>query len=93
MVSFQQSQRLYERSSRLAPAGVHSPVRAFRAVGGHPIFFEKGLGTKLWDVDGNEYVDFCNSWGRWPSGMLTPILWRLCVLRWSRAHTLVRRRP
>lgn len=72
MVSFQQSQRLYERSSRLAPAGVHSPVRAFRAVGGHPIFFEKGLGTKLWDVDGNEYVDFCNSWGALALGHAHP---------------------
>ena len=72
MASFQNSQKLYERSLKLAPAGVHSPVRAFRAVGGHPIFFEKGIGSKLWDVDGNEYVDFCNSWGALALGHAHP---------------------
>ena len=59
----QKSNAWYERSKKLSPAGVHSPVRAFRAVGGSPIFFEKGKGSHLWDVDGNEYVDYCMSWG------------------------------
>ena len=62
------SQKLYERSQKLAPAGVHSPVRAFLSVGGTPIFFKSGKGAKLTDVDGNNYVDFCMSWGALPIG-------------------------
>jgi glutamate-1-semialdehyde 2,1-aminomutase len=57
------SQSLYNDSQKLAPAGVHSPVRAFKAVGGTPIFFKKGNGSKLTDVDGKTYIDFCMSWG------------------------------
>ncbi|MBX9765710.1 MAG: aminotransferase class III-fold pyridoxal phosphate-dependent enzyme, partial [Bdellovibrionales bacterium] len=57
------SQELYEQSKKIAPAGVHSPVRAFRAVGGHPIFFEKGSGSQITDVDGNTYVDYVGAWG------------------------------
>lgn len=45
------------------PAGVNSPVRAFRAVGGTPVFFSKGAGPYLYDADGNRYIDFCGSWG------------------------------
>jgi glutamate-1-semialdehyde 2,1-aminomutase len=58
-----QNQILFEQSQRLIPGGVNSPVRAFRSVGGTPIFFKKGLGSKLWDVDGKEYIDYINSWG------------------------------
>lgn len=54
---------LFEKSQKLIPGGVNSPVRAFRSVGGTPIFFKKGLGSKLWDVDGKEYIDYINSWG------------------------------
>lgn len=57
------NQQLFERSQQLIPGGVNSPVRAFRSVGGTPIFFKKGLGSKLWDVDGKEYIDYINSWG------------------------------
>lgn len=57
------SEELYERAVRLMPAGVNSPVRAFRAVGGTPIFFTKGEGPYLYDADGNRYIDFCGSWG------------------------------
>lgn len=57
------NQALFEKSQQLIPGGVNSPVRAFRSVGGTPIFFKKGLGSKLWDVDGKEYVDYINSWG------------------------------
>lgn len=56
-------QQLFEKSQQLIPGGVNSPVRAFRSVGGTPIFFKKGLGSRLWDVDGKEYVDYINSWG------------------------------
>ncbi len=56
-------QQLFDKSQQLIPGGVNSPVRAFRSVGGTPIFFKKGLGSKLWDVDGKEYIDYINSWG------------------------------
>jgi len=57
------NQTLFSKSQQLIPGGVNSPVRAFRSVGGTPIFFKKGLGSKLWDVDGKEYIDYINSWG------------------------------
>ena len=57
------NQVLFEKSQKLIPGGVNSPVRAFRSVGGTPVFFKKGLGSKLWDVDGKEYIDYINSWG------------------------------
>ena len=58
-----QNKTLFERSQKVIPGGVNSPVRAFKSVGGTPIFFKKGLGSKLWDEDGREYVDYINSWG------------------------------
>lgn len=57
------NEALFEKSQQLIPGGVNSPVRAFRSVGGTPVFFQKGLGSKLWDVDGKEYLDYINSWG------------------------------
>ncbi|MES2636429.1 MAG: glutamate-1-semialdehyde 2,1-aminomutase [Pseudomonadota bacterium] len=61
--NFSQNKSLFEKSQQLIPGGVNSPVRAFRSVGGTPVFFKKGLGSKLWDVDGKEYIDYINSWG------------------------------
>src|ERR1700747_2076594 len=57
------SERLFERAKELMPGGVNSPVRAFRAVGGHPIFMASGDGSRLTDVDGNTYIDYVGSWG------------------------------
>lgn len=57
------NQQLFEKSQQLIPGGVNSPVRAFRSVGGTPIFFKRGKGSRLWDVDGKEYIDYINSWG------------------------------
>lgn len=54
---------LFEKAKQLFPGGVNSPVRAFKSVGGTPIFIDKGNGSKLYDVDGNEYIDYCASWG------------------------------
>src|ERR1043166_3637165 len=54
---------LFERSLRLSPGGVHSPVRAFKGVGGTPIFFRSAQGGTMTSVDGREYVDFCQSFG------------------------------
>ena len=57
------SEALFERAKRVAPGGVHSPVRGFRGVGGVPRFIERAEGAELIDVDGNRYIDFCMSWG------------------------------
>ncbi len=57
------SESLFEKSSQYFPGGVNSPVRAFRAVGGTPIFMNKGEGCHIYDVDGNKFIDFCGSWG------------------------------
>jgi glutamate-1-semialdehyde 2,1-aminomutase len=54
---------LFERSQRIIPGGVNSPVRAFRAVGGTPPFIERGNGSRIWDADGREYIDYVGSWG------------------------------
>ncbi|MEZ4387925.1 MAG: glutamate-1-semialdehyde 2,1-aminomutase [Candidatus Krumholzibacteriia bacterium] len=59
----QTSSALYKRACELMPAGVNSPVRAFGAVHGDPLFIERGEGARLWDVDGNEFLDCCGSWG------------------------------
>lgn len=57
------SEALLARGQELVPGGVNSPVRAFRSVGGTPRFMAKANGARLWDVDGNEYIDFIGSWG------------------------------
>ena len=57
------SRRLYRRASRLMPGGVSSPVRSFKSVGGNPLYIKKGKGAHIFDVDGNEYIDYCMSWG------------------------------
>ncbi|MDA9563896.1 glutamate-1-semialdehyde 2,1-aminomutase [Flavobacteriales bacterium] len=57
------SDELYEKAVNYFPGGVNSPVRAFKSVEGNPIFIEKGDGSKLTDADGNEYIDYCCSWG------------------------------
>jgi glutamate-1-semialdehyde 2,1-aminomutase len=62
-MSQSQSAELLARAERLLPGGVNSPVRAFRAVGGSPPFIVRGKGSRLWDADGNEYVDYVGSWG------------------------------
>lgn len=57
------SNALFEVSKTLFPGGVNSPVRAFKSVGGTPLFIQKGDGALLWDEDGNKFIDFCCSWG------------------------------
>lgn len=57
------SEFLFTRAKKYFPGGVNSPVRAFRSVGGTPLFIERGNGALIFDADGNEYVDFCGSWG------------------------------
>lgn len=59
----EKSEQLYQRAQGVIPGGVNSPVRAFRSVGGTPLFIESGSGCRLRDVDGNELIDFVGSWG------------------------------
>ena len=57
------SERIFSRAQKLIPGGVNSPVRAFRSVGGSPPFIARGEGSHLFDVDGNQYIDYVGSWG------------------------------
>jgi glutamate-1-semialdehyde 2,1-aminomutase len=57
------NQTLFELSQQVIPAGVNSPVRAFRSVGGTPVFFRRAQGSRVWDEDGKEYIDYVGSWG------------------------------
>lgn len=54
---------LFEASQRVIPGGVNSPVRAFRSVGGTPVFFSRAVGSRFWDADGKAYIDYVGSWG------------------------------
>ena len=59
----QKNTRLFQQAKKVIPGGVNSPVRAFKAVGGKPIFVEKARGPYIYDADGNRYIDYCLSWG------------------------------
>jgi glutamate-1-semialdehyde 2,1-aminomutase len=63
MLSIEKSKQLFAEAQQLLPGGVNSPVRAFKAVGGQPLFIAKGAGAYMTDVDGNRYVDYVLSWG------------------------------
>src|SRR3712207_9518240 len=63
MLALERSARLMERAARSMPGGVNSPVRAFRSVGGDPLFMERGEGSRIFDVDGNAYIDYVMSYG------------------------------
>jgi glutamate-1-semialdehyde 2,1-aminomutase len=60
---YSKSTALFEEALRYIPGGVNSPVRAFRAVGGEPFFAQRAAGSKVWDADGNEYIDYVCTWG------------------------------
>ena len=62
-ISREKSAELYEKSKTFFPGGVNSPVRAFKSVYGTPLFIQKGDGCFIWDADGNQFIDFCASWG------------------------------
>ena len=66
------SAELYERACRVIPGGVSSPVRAFRAVGGSPLFIVRGAGAQVFDADGRGYLDFVGSWGPLIAGHAHP---------------------
>ncbi len=58
-----QSESLFQKAQQYIPGGVNSPVRAFKAVGGNPLFIARGKGSRITDVDGNEFIDYVSSWG------------------------------
>lgn len=62
-MKYQRSSQLFKQAKSVIPGGVNSPVRAFKAVGGNPIFVERAEGAYLYDVDGNRLIDYINSWG------------------------------
>ena len=66
------SSTLFNEAKNYIPGGVNSPVRAFKGVGGEPIYFERGEGAYLYDVDGNEYIDYVGSWGPMIAGHAHP---------------------
>ena len=68
------SKLLYEEARKYIPGGVNSPVRAFKSVGGDPLFITRGEGAKFWDTDENEYIDYIGSWGPHLFGHNTPFL-------------------
>src|SRR3989338_8094657 len=63
MNSYNLSQKLFAEASEHLVGGVNSPVRAFKSVGGTPLFIVRAKGSKIWDADGNEYIDYVGSWG------------------------------
>ncbi|NLT52359.1 MAG: glutamate-1-semialdehyde 2,1-aminomutase [Ignavibacteria bacterium] len=62
-MDFKTSKKLFSEAQKYIPGGVNSPVRAFKSVGGSPLFIERGSGSKFYDADGNEFIDYIGSWG------------------------------
>lgn len=82
-----ESRAFYERAKAVIPGGVNSPVRAFRAVGGTPLYMERGEGCRLYDADRNEFIDFCNSWGPLITGHRHPAVLAALQDQMTRALT------
>ena len=73
------SEKLFQESQTFFPGGVNSPVRAFKSVGGTPLFIAKGNGAEIWDEDGNHFIDFCGSWGPLINGHNHPHIFQSVV--------------
>src|SRR5690606_29216459 len=71
---YQRSSAFFQEAQNYIPGGVNSPVRAFKSVGGTPLFMKKALGAYLFDDDGNAYVDYINSWGPMILGHTHPMV-------------------
>nr|HPH47060.1 aminotransferase class III-fold pyridoxal phosphate-dependent enzyme [Chryseolinea sp.] len=74
MSSTTNSKSLFEKAKNFIPGGVNSPVRAFRAVGGNPLFIKRASGAYLYDEDDNTYIDLINSWGPMILGHAHPLI-------------------
>ena len=75
-VSFKttKSEEIFAAAQKLMPGGVNSPVRAFKSVGGQPIVFDRVKDAHIWDVDGNEYIDYVGTWGPAICGHTHPVV-------------------
>ncbi|RPI71511.1 MAG: aminotransferase class III-fold pyridoxal phosphate-dependent enzyme, partial [Ignavibacteriales bacterium] len=62
-MNIEKSKQLFEEAKKIIPGGVNSPVRAFKSVGGTPVFIKRASGSRLYDIDGNEFIDYIGSWG------------------------------
>jgi len=85
--SFEKSRELFQKACAVIPGGVNSPVRAFKAVGGEPLFMERGEGARLYDADGNRYLDCIGSWGPLLLGHLHPRVVAALTAQLSRGMT------
>jgi glutamate-1-semialdehyde 2,1-aminomutase len=74
MIKMDKSKELFEKALRSISGGVSSPVRAFKAVGGTPLYIDRGEGAYIYDIDGNRYLDFCCSWGPLILGHAHPVI-------------------
>ncbi len=63
MAHYEKSKQAFEQAKPLMPGGVNSPVRAFKSVGMNPVYMKQGKGSKITDIDGNQYIDYVLSWG------------------------------
>ncbi len=68
------SKQLFEQAKQYIPGGVNSPVRAFKSVGGDPVFFQRAQGAYLYDSDGKSYIDYVGSWGPMILGHAHPLV-------------------
>ncbi len=68
------SEEIFSAAHKLMPCGVSSPVRAFKSVGGQPIVFDHVKGAYIWDVDGNQYIDYVGTWGPAICGHANPVV-------------------
>ena len=87
------SRALQKRAEKMIPGGVNSPVRAFRAVGGDPPFIVRGEGARMFDADGNEYIDYVGSWGPLILGHSAPEVVEAVIGRGAQRHQLRRLHP
>ncbi len=78
-LKMKKSKALFTKAKRIIPGGVNSPVRAFKAVGGNPLFIKSAKGSKIYDVDGNEYIDYVLSWGPMILGHAHPKVTRALI--------------
>lgn len=84
-MTYPTSEQLFERAKKIIPGGVNSPVRAFRGVGGTPIFMTKADGANIWDADGNKYIDYVGSWGPFILGHQHPAVKEAIITQAGRA--------
>lgn len=84
-MSYLKSEKLFERAKKTIPGGVNSPVRAFRGVGGTPLFMTQASGANIWDADGNKYIDYVGSWGPFILGHQHPAVKEAIISQAGRA--------